>query len=112
MGNQDDGTGIMQQGILKNLLGLDVQVIGRFIQDQAIAVLEQDLDQGQAAFFASGKDGDRFVDIVARKRNAPSKLRFSRSLARLSTSWTSCQTVLPYVKLCWLSWEKKAGLTW
>ena len=61
VGDRDDYAREMVQIILQNLQGLDIQVIGRFIQDQDIRILHQDTEQTQPPLFAAGQLADRRV---------------------------------------------------
>jgi len=42
VGNDGHRSGIMEQGILKNVFGFDVQMIGRLIQHQEVGVEQHD----------------------------------------------------------------------
>ena len=53
MGDIEHSSGIMLQCVLQNLLGGDVQVVGRLIEDQEVSLREHKLGQGNTASFAT-----------------------------------------------------------
>jgi len=68
MGNEDDAAPVMAQGFEQHFLGLEIKVIGRFVQQQQIGRPQQQNGQGQAVFFAPGQDRHRFLHIVPGKQ--------------------------------------------
>lgn len=64
MGNDAVGTRIFGQSLLKYLLGLDVQMIGRFIQNQEIGRMQKHAHQRHAGALASGKHANALVYVI------------------------------------------------
>ena len=61
--DKEQGSRELPEGLLDDLAGFDIQVIRRLIQDQQVPRPKQQLRQGQARLFASGKDGNTFFDV-------------------------------------------------
>ena len=53
MGYIEKGAGIVVQRLLQNLLGGDIQVVGRLVQNQEISLGEHQLGKGDAPPFAA-----------------------------------------------------------
>ena len=67
MGHQDKRAIKCLEGILDDVLGLHIQVVGRFIENQKIDRLQQEFDQCQTCFFTARKHLHFFVDVIAFK---------------------------------------------
>ena len=65
VGDDQDRPLIAEQGVLKDLPGLDVEVVRRFVEDEEVRVRQEDLQEGEARFLPAGEDGDLLVDVVA-----------------------------------------------
>src|SRR5690606_21320128 len=64
------GAGEFEQGILQGAEGFNVEIVGRFVQQQHIAALDQGARQMQAAAFPTGQLPDALVLIGATKVEA------------------------------------------
>ena len=53
MGNVEDGSLVLVQGIFQYLLGSDVQMVGRLIEDDKVGLGEHQLRQGDTAPLAT-----------------------------------------------------------
>ena len=96
----------MVQIILQNLQGLDIQVIGRFIQDQDIGILHQDTEQTQPPLFAAGQLADRRVlhfrikkELLAHGRSADQPVLCAYIFSRLPNEINDPQAVIRHVVL-------------
>ncbi len=67
VGDGDHGAGIVLEMVLHPGHGLGVQVVGRFVQEQDVRLLEQEPAQGNSAPFPSGENLDRRVSGWAPK---------------------------------------------
>ena len=63
MADGQDGAGKIDQRLLQDLPRLDVQMVGRFIQEQQIRPFQQQAAQVEAGTLAAAQDGDFLVDI-------------------------------------------------
>ena len=70
MGDNDHHAGKMIEIIFQDLQGLDIQIVGRFVQDQDIRVLHQDPQQIQPPLFPAGQLADGGVLLVAVEQEA------------------------------------------
>jgi hypothetical protein len=68
MRNEHQGPLVAFQGLQKNLLGSQVKVVGRFIQQQKVGRFKQQDCQGQTVAFSTGEDGNLLVHIIAMKK--------------------------------------------
>ena len=67
MGDQQQGAAIIHQGHAQCMAHVEIQVIGRFIQQQQVRFLQDEHGQYQARFFATGKRRGRLLDPVTTK---------------------------------------------
>ena len=67
MTDQDDRSFKLLQGLKKDLPGMDIQVVGRLVEDQEVEGLGQEFGQDDPALFTAGQVGDTFMNIVALK---------------------------------------------
>ncbi|MBV6518205.1 MAG: hypothetical protein HCAMLNBO_00850 [Candidatus Brocadia fulgida] len=65
MGYNQQAPCVIQQGILEDLFGRDVDMVGWFIQDEKIRRFEQHLGKRQPRFFATAQDVHTLKDVVA-----------------------------------------------
>ena len=68
MGHVEDRAGVMIQGLLQDLLGNDVQMVGGLVQNQEIGFRKHQLGKGNTATFAAGQLRDPFEHIVSREK--------------------------------------------
>ena len=68
VGDEEHGAVELIQGLLQDLAGGDVQVVGRLVQAQEVRRPEQHLGQRQPALLAAGQDGHRLLHVVAREQ--------------------------------------------
>jgi len=54
VGHDGHRAGIADERVLKNVLGADVQVVGRFVENEQVGVEEHDFQKRQARLFAAG----------------------------------------------------------
>jgi hypothetical protein len=78
--DQDDGTGIGCKRLDQCLAAFDVEVVGRFVEDQQMWRVDGGQQQGQARLLAAGQAGDDGVGLIraqaeARKAGAQARLR-------------------------------------
>jgi len=64
MRNDQDRALVAEKCILKNLSGLDVEVIRGFVEDQQVCVGQKDFQQSQPGLLAPGEDRNFLVDVV------------------------------------------------
>ena len=64
MGNQQDGARIFGQGAFQLLLGIHVQVIGRFVENQPVVLPVHDHGQADLGVFTAGKNTHLTGDVV------------------------------------------------
>ncbi len=65
VGDENQRPLIALERIEQDFLGLQVEVVGRLVEEQQVGGLEQQDGQGQAVALAAGEDTDLLVDIVA-----------------------------------------------
>ena len=70
MGDIKHGAGVAVQGLLQNLLGDDVQMVGGLVKNQEIGLGEHQLRQRDASPFAAGELRDSFEHIVAGEKKS------------------------------------------
>src|SRR5690606_635305 len=54
----------LQQRVFQRAQGLDVEVVGRFVEQQHVAALQQGLGHVQAAAFATGERADQLLLVL------------------------------------------------
>ena len=64
----DDRTGILLQVLFEPVDALGVKVVGRFVEQQHVGLLEQQPAKRHAAPFAAGEVRDRFVGVGTAER--------------------------------------------
>jgi hypothetical protein len=57
--------GELQQRVFERAQGLDVEVVGRLVEQQHVAALQQGLGQVQAAALAAGQRADQLLLVLA-----------------------------------------------
>ena len=57
--------GELQQRVFQRAQGFDVEVVGRFVEQQHVAALQQRLGQVQAAALAAGQRADQLLLVAA-----------------------------------------------
>src|SRR5690606_33253804 len=64
---RNDGVGprVLGESALQDLLRMEVEVVGRFVEDEKVGRLQQHAGQGEPAPLATGKHPDGLEDIVA-----------------------------------------------
>ena len=65
VGDDDEGTRILEEGILEDVLGVHVEVVGRLVEDEEVGGCEQQLGQCEAGFFAAGEHLDLLLAVLA-----------------------------------------------
>ena len=53
MRDYNDRSRVAKEGFLENVLRLQVQMVGRLVEDQEIGILEQDFQEGQTGLFSA-----------------------------------------------------------
>ena len=71
MGDDDRRSRKFQQGRLEDLLGVNVQVVGRLVQYEGVCSGKHQLQQGQSCLFSSGKASHRQENIIAAEKKSP-----------------------------------------
>ena len=84
MSYRDDGSGIILQVLLQPGDGFGVQVVGGFVEQQDVGLLEQQAAQGHAASFATGNDVHRGVWAEGQRR---ASMAISRRESRSQALW-------------------------
>ena len=64
MRHDDQGAIELFQGIFQNVLGTEVEVVRRLVENQQVHGREQQLDHGQSGTLSTGQDFHLFVDVV------------------------------------------------
>ena len=64
VGDDDQGAFEVEQVFFQDVEGQDVQVVGRFVEDQQVGLLDQDGEQVEPAAFAAGEAGDGVVPHI------------------------------------------------
>ena len=68
MADQNHGAGEFSQTFLQDFQSRDIQVIGRFIEQQEIGRLEHELRDSDARLFAAGKVANRDIKLLGPKK--------------------------------------------
>ena len=64
MRHDDQGAIELFQGIFQDVLGTEVEVVRRLVENQQVHGREQQLDHGQSGTLSTGQDFHLFVDVV------------------------------------------------
>ena len=70
MGDIEDSSGIILKGFFKNFPGLDVQMVGRLVQNKKIRMREHKLGQRNPAPFTAAEFSDLFENIISGKQKS------------------------------------------
>ena len=70
MGYDDRRPRKFQQRVLEDLLGLDIQMVGRFVENQRIGAAEHQLEQRESCFLAAGQAADPQEYLISAKQEA------------------------------------------
>ena len=70
MGDDHHAAGVVEQGALEDALGLHVEVVRRFVEDEEIRGLEQHAGQRDTGAFAAGEDSDFLEHVIAGEKEA------------------------------------------
>ena len=60
---EDDGSLIFQQGLGKGVHRIDVEMVGRLIEDQDVVIAQEQCREAQAGPLAAGQNRDRLLDV-------------------------------------------------
>ncbi len=82
VGDEDQRPLIAAQGVEQHLLGLQVEVVGRFVEEQQVGRAQQQDGQGQAVALAAGEDADLLVHVVAVKEEGAEQVAQLRAPCR------------------------------
>ena len=66
--NEDQGALVLAEGGDEGIDGADIQMGGRFIHQEKVGRVEQEFDEGEAGFFTTAENADRFKNIVPTKQ--------------------------------------------
>ena len=58
MADEEEGALVFKETLFKQFDGFDVEVVGRFVKDEDVGRLNEELGQEEAGPFAAGKFGD------------------------------------------------------
>lgn len=58
------GAGVFLEGFLQYFLRLEVEVVGRFVEDEEVGRVQEHADESDAGAFSTGEDADAFEDVV------------------------------------------------
>ena len=75
VGDEDDGALVLEQGVLERLAALDVEVVGRLVEDQHVGTGGDEDRQREATLLAARDVGQLLVDVLPEKRKPPSRSR-------------------------------------
>ena len=64
VGHDDQGAIELFQGIFQDVLGTEVEMVGRLVENQQVHGREQQLDHGQSGTLSTGQNFHLFVDVV------------------------------------------------
>ena len=83
MGDIKNRSAVVVQGFFQDFLGGNIQMVGRFIENQEICLGQHQLCEGYTSFFATAECTDLFKDFL------PGKLKCSKCIAdlRMSQGW-------------------------
>ena len=83
MGDIKNRSAVVVQGFFQDFLGGNIQMVGRFIENQEIFLGQHQLCEGYTSFFATAECTDLFKDFL------PGKLKCSKCIAdlRMSQGW-------------------------
>ena len=70
VGNDEEGAGVVDEGLLQNVLRLHVEVVGGLVENKEVGGADEHADEGDAGAFTTGEDADFFEDVVAFKKEA------------------------------------------
>ena len=70
MADQQQRAGIIGQHLLEQVQCLDVEIVGRLVEDQQVAGLCQDLRQQQPVALAAGQGLDRLPHLFVPNRKS------------------------------------------
>ena len=68
--DEDEGAFKLAERVHEGVNAGHVQVGGRLVHEQEVGRVEQELDEGEPAFFAAAEDVHLFEDVVAAKEEA------------------------------------------
>src|SRR4029077_13411294 len=68
--DEDDRAGIALERVLEHLLGGDVEVVGRLVEEEQVGGLEGETAEGEPGALAAAQGGDRREDLVAAEQQA------------------------------------------
>jgi hypothetical protein len=74
MGDEDESTVEGFERVEENILGMQVEMVCRFIQNQQVVGLEEKPEEGDPAFFPAAEDAYRFEDILPLEKKSPEEI--------------------------------------
>ena len=70
VGNDEEGAGVVDEGLLQDVLRLHVEVVGGLVENKEVGGADEHADEGDAGTFTTGEDADLFEDVVAFEKEA------------------------------------------
>ncbi len=70
VGDDEEGSGVVDEGFLEDVLGLHIEVVGGFVEDEKVGGSNEHADESDTGAFAAGEDAYFFVDVVASEEEA------------------------------------------
>ena len=71
MGDEQQRAGECTQGVLERLAALEVEVVGRLVEDQDVGAAADEDRQREPAPLAAGEPGERLLGLLAAEQEAP-----------------------------------------
>ena len=68
---EDDGALVVEQGLGQGFDGIDVEMVARLVENQHVVLAQQQARQAEPGPLAAGQHGDRLLDVLAAKQEAP-----------------------------------------
>ena len=72
----DEGSVEIQKGLLEHVLGLEVEMIGRLIQNQQVYRLQEKFENGKASTLTTGEDFHLLGRVFATKHESPEQIAY------------------------------------
>lgn len=70
VGNDEEGAGVVDEGLLQDVLRLHVEVVGGLVKNKEVGRADEHADEGDAGTFATAEDADFLEDVVAFEEEA------------------------------------------
>ena len=71
MGDEEEGLDVLEEELLQPDDGIDIQMVGRLVQEQDVGVRDQGPGQERAAFGAAGKGGELRIRVEGEPAEDP-----------------------------------------